>query len=225
MRAAGLAAALLCAAGLACADDMPCPGAVPLRTERDYLVNLQAALRTSCLHDDATIVARLQALFAAPEVATERRTAAAVIYTFAGRIPGEEQRGREAVTRVVVKSSAGEAPLLSANVGFKGPWGLTRATFHEIWQGTLWGILPPHHPSPRNYARYTLPGNPAGSASVTTDDDGRLLSCSYWDEPDTPQPAVSAVFCSNACRAPAWAGRTSAANCPEKPVCGDPPAR
>lgn len=225
MRAAGLAVALLCLGGPASAADMPCPGAVPLRTEQDYLVNLKAALRSSCLHDDATIVTRLQTLFAAPEVTTERRSATVVIYIFAGRIPGAHQRGQEALTRIVVESPAGAARLLSANVEFKGAWGLTRTTFQDIWQGTPWPILPPHHPSPRNYARYTVPGTRAGSASLTSDDDGRLLSCNYWDERETPPPAASSVFCGDACRAPAWAGGSRPSGCPAEMACSEPAAK
>lgn len=228
MRAAGLAIALLCAAGIPYAAELPCPGAVPLQTERDYFVNLKAALRSSCLlEDDAAIEARLKALFAAPAVTTQYR-AAAVIYQFAGRVPGAGDRGQEALVQVVIKSAPGAPRELSARVEFKGNWELTSTAFQEIWQADQWPILPPHHPDPRNYGRYTVPGSRVGGASLTRDDNGRLLTWSYWDEPaERPAPTQpsSSLSCSNACRAPAWARRGGANSCPTKLPCGEAAAK
>ncbi|AXA92735.1 hypothetical protein [Massilia sp. YMA4] len=228
MRAAGLAAALLCAVGVVHAADLPCPGAVSLQTERDYLVNLKAALRSSCLlEDDAAIEERLKALFAASAVTTEYR-GAAVIYKFAGRIPGAGDRGQEAVVQVVIKLAPDAPRELSARVEFKGNWELTSAAFQEIWQAEQWPILPPHHPDPRNYGRYTVPGSRVGAVSLTRDDNGRLLTWSYWDEPPgrpVPTQTSSALFCSNACRAPAWTRGAAAHSCPANVSCGEAAAK
>jgi hypothetical protein len=228
MRAAGLALALLCAAGVAGAADLRCPGAVPLQTERDYLVNLKAALRSSCLlEDDAAIEERLKALFAAPAVTTEYRPAA-VIYKFAGRVPGAGDHGQEALVQVVIKLAPGAPRALSARVEFQGNWELTSAAFQEVWQAEQWPILPPHHPDPRNYGRYTVPGSRVGAVSLTRDDNGRLLTWSYWDEPaERPAPShtSSSLFCSDGCRAPAWAGGGAADSCSANLPCTEAPTK
>lgn len=228
MRAAGLAIALLRAAGMSRAADLPCPGAVPLQTERDYLVNLKAALRSSfLLEDDARIEERLKALFAVPDITTELR-ASAVIYKFTGRVPGAGDRGQEALVRVVIALPTDAPRALSASVEFKGNWELTSAVFQEIWQAAQWPILPPHHPDPHNYGRYTVSGSRVGGVSLTRDDNGRLLTWSYWDEPaERPAPSrtSSSLFCSNACQAPAWAGARPVGSCPEKLACAEAAAK
>ncbi|AVR95102.1 hypothetical protein [Pseudoduganella armeniaca] len=225
MRAAGLALALLCAAGMSRAADLPCPGAVPLQTERDYLVNLKAALRSSCLlEDEASTEARLKALFGVPAVKLERGSAGWVAYAFTGRMPGAEDRGQEALVRILVKSPVDERRLLNAGVQFKGRWELTRAEFQEIWQVTPWPIPRSIHHDPYAHLTYTVTGERNAVVSLERDREDRLLRWSYDDERESA-PTASPLFCSNACRAPAWAGAKPADSCPEKLACAEAAAK